>query len=113
MKQAIKHLITVAACISAFLTVPATHAQAVIFPQQRQAGTASVTTHDKTITLSNNLLSASFVNDNGRLSFGGCSELGLEPGTELFTITLQNDTTASIPASAMTVTGWGHESLSA
>lgn len=86
-------------------------AQAVFFPQAKQPGTARVSEADGVITLGNDLLNASFVNKNNKLTFGGCPELNLESGTELFTITLGDETT-TIPASEMTLTDWGHKQLS-
>lgn len=68
-------------------------AQAVIFPQQQQAGTASSAAVEGGCTLSNDLLSATFLLDeSNHLSFGGCPQLGLKPGTDLFTIEYQNGT---------------------
>ncbi len=85
-------------------------AQAVFFPQQQQAGAASLSQSDGTLTLSNRLLNASFVNNDNRITFGGCPELGLKSGSEIFTITL-GDGTTTVPASEMTVTEWGHTAL--
>ena len=80
--------------------------QNVIFPQLDQPGIASAASEDNAILLSNDILTASFINDNGHLRFGGCPEMGLKAGTELFTITLGDETTV-VPASEMTVTSWG------
>lgn len=85
-------------------------AQAVFFPQQQQAGAASLSQSDGTLTLSNQLLNASFVNNDNKITFGGCPELGLKSGSEIFTITL-GDGTTTVPASEMTVTEWGHTAL--
>lgn len=89
------------------MAVPAlSQAQTVIFPQEQQPGAAvsAVGATEGSVVLSNDLLSATFINDNGKLSFGGCPELGLLPGTELFSITLGDDT--KVRSSEMTVTGW-------
>ena len=89
--------------------------QAVFFPQEQQAGQARVSsseTSDGSITLSNDLLNATFINNGGSLKFGGCPELNLQSGTELFTITLGDETTV-VPASQMTVTSWGSKALDA
>ena len=84
----------------------------VPFPQLRQPGTAKASQlKNGTVTLSNNILSAQFTKKNGKAMFGGCKAMGLEAGTELFTIILQDST--EIPASAMTLTGWGVETLKA
>ncbi len=74
---------------------PPLQAQTVIFPQAQQPGTASVKHQNGTFTLSNQLLQANFVQQNGRLTFGGCPQLGLTPGTELFRVRLGNETEVS------------------
>ena len=63
-------------------------AQAVIFPQKEQPGTAKVKAKKGEYTLSNKLFSAKFVEKDGKLTFAGSSELGLLPDTELFKIRL-------------------------
>lgn len=92
-------------CVSAALPL-SVRASAVIFPQQEQPGEARLTVENAgaTVVLSNNLLTATFINENGRVSFGGCPELGLLPGTELFNVTLRNSSTVS--SSDMSVTAW-------
>ncbi|MDE6323685.1 MAG: hypothetical protein K2L85_06120 [Paramuribaculum sp.] len=85
-------------------------AQAVFFPQEQQAGTAELSESAGTLTLSNQLINASFVNKDNKITFGGCPELSLKSGSEIFTITLGDGTTV-VPASEMTVTEWGHTSL--
>ena len=87
-------------------------AQSVIFPQIDQPGAATASDEDGTLILSNDLLTATFVNDNGHIRFGGCQEMGLKPGTELFKITLGDETTV-VPASEMTLNSWGIVSLTA
>lgn len=86
--------------------------QSVIFPQPVQPGIANATQTDNEIVLSNDLLSATFINDNGRLSFGGCPELGLKAGTEIFKITLGDETTV-VAASDMNLKSWTMTALSA
>mgnify|MGYP002623628207 CR=1 FL=1 len=76
-------------------------AQSVVFPQEQQAGVATATSDGVTYTLSNDLFSASFVHEDGTLRFGGCKEMNLEAGTELFSIELSGGTT--INASQMTL----------
>lgn len=78
-------------------------AQSVIFPQERQPGVARASHRAQCFTLGNELLSASFVENGGSLRFGGSKALCLEPGTELFAITLADSTT--IAASQMSMTG--------
>lgn len=80
-------------------------AQSVIFPQTDQPGAAKASDENGTLILSNDLLTATFVNDNGHIRFGGCKEMGLKPGTELFKITLGDETTV-VPASEMTLNSW-------
>ena len=63
-------------------------AQAVIFPQKEQPGTAKVKVKKGEYTLSNKLFSAKFIEQNGKLTFAGSSELGLLPDSELFKIRL-------------------------
>ena len=68
----------------------------VVYPmQQTQVGEAQLTVEDSVFTLSNRVLSASFVCRNGVLKFGGCEALGLLPGTELFQFTLGAEGTAT------------------
>ena len=74
-------------------------AQAVIFPQAKQPGTAKMKEKKGEYTLSNDLLSAKFLNQNGKLIFSGSPELGLLPDTEIFKIRLGDGT--EVPASAM------------
>ena len=74
---------------AAFLTLglgtpAATLAQQVIFPQERQAGTARLAHSANHYTLSNDLLTATFMESEGTLRFGGCPQLHLNAGSELF-----------------------------
>ena len=86
--------------IVAFVTLQA-WGQAVIFPQEQQAGIATSSVSAGTYTLSNDLLSATFIHADGQLSFGGCEAMGLQPGNELFSIRLGNGT--EVASSAMTL----------
>ena len=63
-------------------------AQAVIFPQKKQPGVAKITQKSNCYQLANKVLKASFINTGGKLYFNGCSELGLQPDTELFKVLL-------------------------
>ena len=69
-----------------------TMAQKVIFPQQQQPGVAAVSVAENEYTLSNELFAAKFIKNDGKLIFGGCEELGLQAGTELFKVQLANGT---------------------
>ena len=86
-------------------------AQKVIFPQEQQAGTATSAVAGDTYTLSNDLLSASFVLNDGKLTFGGCEAMGLKPSDDLFGIRLGSGT--EVASSAMTLKGVEAEELSA
>ena len=74
-------------------------AQAVIFPQKKQPGVAKITQKANCYQLANKVLNASFINTGGKLYFNGCSELGLQPDTELFKVLLGDGKT--ITASEM------------
>ena len=74
-------------------------AQAVIFPQKKQPGVAKITQKSNSYRLANKVLKASFINTGGKLYFNGCSELGLQPSTELFKVLLGDGKT--ITASEM------------
>lgn len=74
-------------------------AQTVIFPQKKQPGVAKITQKSNSYQLANKVLKASFINTGGKLYFNGCSELGLQPSTELFKVLLGDGKT--ITASEM------------
>lgn len=74
-------------------------AQAVIFPQKKQPGVAKITQKSNNYQLANKVLKTSFINTGGKLYFNGCSELGLQPSTELFKVLLGDGKT--ITASEM------------
>ena len=74
-------------------------AQAVIFPQKKQPGIAKITQKSNSYQLANKVLKASFINTGSKLYFNGCSELGLQPDTELFKVLLGDGKT--ITASEM------------
>lgn len=76
-------------------------AQAVFFPQQEQPGVAVLAQEGTDYVLSNDLLSATFIHADGRLTFGGCEAMNLNAGTELFTVTLGTGTV--VKASEMTL----------
>lgn len=70
-------------------------AQAVIFPQKKQPGVAKITQKANSYQLVNKVLKASFINTGGKLYFNGCSELGLQPSTELFKVLLGDGKTVT------------------
>lgn len=101
MKKILLNLCLLALTSASPLLCQQALAQSVPFPQQQQAGMAVAESDGTTYTLSNDLLSASFVRDKGTLLFGGCEAMNLLPGTELFTIELSGGT--KVKASEMTL----------
>lgn len=103
-------MISVLALIVSLLVSIQSVAQSVIFPQKKQAGKAKIeTVQGETLCLKNNLLNVLFTNDKGKVLFGGCKQLGLDAGTELFSIVLQDSIV--VPASSFTLTDWQSVSL--
>ena len=86
-------------------------AQKVIFPQEKQPGTAAVSVNGNEYAVSNDLFTAKFIKNDGKLFFNGCSELGLLPGSELFTVQLADGTVIS--ASEFTLGEVSTETLAA
>ena len=87
------------------LLVPSAVAQTtyepVVYPAQQTAvGNAALSVSNGTYTFSNNLFSASFVQTDDQIKFGGCSAMSLKAGTELFTVTFGDGTT--VKASQLT-----------
>lgn len=66
---------------------------------EKQPGVAKITQKSNSYQLANKVLKASFINTGGKLYFNGCSELGLQPDTELFKVLLEDGKT--ITASKM------------
>lgn len=60
----------------------------VLFPQKLQPGIAQGMVKGNSFTLRNKVLSTSFILQDGKLLFGGCSSLGLLPQTEPFYLIL-------------------------
>ncbi len=87
----------------AFMLPLVVNAQKVIFPQEQQAGAATSSVSNNTYTLANDLLTATFIHANGKLSFVGCDAMGLKANEDLFSIRLGNGT--EIASSAMTLNG--------
>ena len=88
-------------CLLMALVCNVAWAQAVIFPQEQQPGTAKVETVDDGYTIGNDLFTAKFVMIDDKLTFGGCEELGLIAGSEIFKVALGDGT--EIPASEFTL----------
>ena len=90
-------------CLLMALVCNVVWAQAVIFPQEQQPGTAKVETVNDGYTIGNDLFTAKFKLADGKLTFDGCDELGLIAGSEIFKVQLGDGT--EIPASAFTLVG--------
>ena len=76
-----------------FAGIPTTaKAQKVVFPQQKQAGVATLKCNAKNFTLANSLLQASYSVVNGTLRFNGCKAMDLMPSADLFRIGLADRT---------------------
>lgn len=89
------------------------YAQKVVFPQSQQAGTARAA-HDKGIyTLQNDLLTATFKTQGQSLVFGGCPQLNLIEGTELFELQLGESGRTLVKASQLTLVGVEEKTYSA
>lgn len=87
----------------AFVLILQVSAQSVIFPQQQQAGKATSSVSGDVFTLANDLLSASFVLNNGKLTFGGCEAMGLKAADDIFCIRLASG--KEVPSSSMVLGG--------
>lgn len=83
--------------------ISSAHAQSVLFPQETQPGIAVMQAESDVWTLANDILSASFVRENGHLFFGGCKALNLEKGSELFEVRFGSTGTKTVKASEMTL----------
>ena len=88
--------------LTLFLCLQA-QAQHVIFPQETQPGEAVANKSEGTYTLQNALFTAKFILADGKLTFGGCEELNLIAGSEIFKVQLGNGT--EIPATEFTLVG--------
>ena len=91
-------------CLMMAVAYQSVWAQAVIFPQKQQPGTAEVRENAGVYTISNELFSAQFIKtEEGKLFFDGCDALGLIAGSEIFKVQLADGT--EIPASEFTLKG--------
>ena len=77
------------------------NAQAVVFPQEKQPGTAVVSQSENTYELSNLLFKATYTKADGKLSFAGSDGLCLKESSDLFKVTLGNGTV--VTSSQMTL----------
>ncbi len=101
MKQNYKRWMCASFGAMMLVFAPRGMAQAVIFPQEEQPGVAALVAESDSYTLQNDLFSARFVKQDGKLMFDGSEGLGLLPGSELFKIQLGDGT--EVPASSMTL----------
>ena len=99
MRKQIRDLLGCSLLTVCLLSGQTMTAQSVIFPQEKQAGNASLVAERGVYTLQNDLLKANFVAKNNHLFFNGCEQLGLLPGSELFSILLADG--REVPASSM------------
>lgn len=99
MRKQIRDLLGCSLLTACLLSGQTMTAQSVIFPQEKQAGNASLVAERGVYTLQNDLLKANFVAKNNHLFFDGCEQLGLLPGAELFSILLADG--REVPASSM------------
>lgn len=99
MRKQIRDLLGCSLLTACLLSGQTMTAQSVIFPQEKQAGNASLVAERGVYTLQNDLLKAHFVAKNNHLFFDGCEQLGLLPGSELFSILLADG--REMPASSM------------
>ena len=99
MRKQIRNLLGCSLLTACLLSGQTMTAQSVIFPQEKQAGNASLIAERGVYTLQNDLLKAYFVAKNNHLFFNGCEQLGLLPGSELFSILLADG--REVPASSM------------
>ena len=99
MRKQIRNLLGCSLLTACLLSGQTMTAQSVIFPQEKQAGNASLVAERGVYTLQNDLLKAHFVAKNNHVFFNGCEQLGLLPGSELFSILLADG--REVPASSM------------
>ena len=109
--KSFKNLLTALLLSFVVLCPHSMSAQKVIFPQEKQPGTAVVNTSGNEYSLSNELFTAKFVKEDGKLFFGGSEELGLIAGSEIFKVTLGDGT--EILASEFTLGEVATETLAA
>ena len=92
-------ILLLAICFTACSTKPEA---TVVFPSLQQPEKAIATNEGEKYILSNNLLKAEYILENGNLKFNGSEALQLANGSELFTITRADSTI--VKSSEMTMT---------
>lgn len=74
-----------------------------VYPQQQEtAGKATLTKSGNSYTLANNLLAAKFVEEGGKLTFGGCDAMNLKASDDLFVVKFGDGSTV-VKSSQMTL----------
>lgn len=101
MKQSYTRWLGSAAVALAMSLYTPAYAQKVVFPQKEQAGEAAVMVSSDTYVLKNNLLTATFKKQGQSLVFGGCPQLNLEEGSELFELQLDEGGKTLVKASEL------------
>lgn len=82
----------------------AAKAQSVIFPQVSQPGVAVLDNSvENEWILKNDLLTAKYIMQDGKIKFGGCPEMDIEAGTELFEVSFGATGSKIVRASDMTI----------
>lgn len=102
MKRFFPLFLSLALGFSSAVKAQTTYMPAVYPAQQTTAGKATLTENAGVYTLANQVLTATFRMQDGKLLFGGCPEMNLEAGTELFQ--LQLGSTGSIVRNASQLT---------
>ncbi|MBQ7056822.1 MAG: Ig-like domain-containing protein [Bacteroidaceae bacterium] len=105
MKKIFLSLLSLILAVLPILAQNSAYEMARVYPlQQDEVGTAKSTVstqgNETIYTLSNNVLSASFVKTNNTLKFDGCEAMNLKAGTELFTVAF-GDGSTEVKASEM------------
>ncbi len=78
--------------INLIMTYSLIFANPIKYPSQTQPGNAELILEGNSYNFSNNLFSASYVLNEGKLTFGGSNEMNLKSGGEIFQVTLGNGT---------------------
>ena len=109
MNKNLRNCLLTAICSFCLTLGQTSMAQNVIFPQAKQAGIATLAKKQGTYTLKNDLITAKFIQKGDKVLFGGCKEMNLKPGTELFKVVLGDGT--SFNASDMNLINIKEENL--
>lgn len=99
-------ILLLALCFTACSTKPVA---TVVFPSLQQPEKSTATNEGEKYILSNNLLKAEYILENGNLKFNGSNALQLAPTNDLFYITLGDS--SIVKSSEMTMSGAKIEQL--